>query len=185
MTLRISHVMMAAVIVLSAMAGGCGATYSSVRTDSVKATKDRKSAPDFTLKDSDGRTVKLADYRGKIVLLNFWATWCGPCKFEIPWFVEFEQNYKDQGFAVLGVSLDEAGWDAVKPYLTRFKVNYRVVLGDDQIAQVYGGVDSLPTTFLIDRDGRIASVHIGLVSKDVYQKDIQHLLDVPVTANLR
>jgi thiol-disulfide isomerase/thioredoxin len=144
----------------------------------VRGENDRKPAPAFELKDSMGRAVKLADYHGKVVLLNFWATWCGPCKIEIPWFVEFEQKYKDKGFAVLGISLDEEGWDVVKPYLETTKVNYRILVGDDIVAQLYGGVDSLPTTFLIDRAGRIANIHIGLVSKSEYQKDLDVLLDL-------
>lgn len=142
----------------------------------VKKEKDRRVAPDFTLKDAMGRPVKLSDYKGKVVLLNFWATWCGPCKIEIPWFIEFEQTFKDKGFAVLGVSMDEEGWDIVKPYLEKTKINYRVLIGDDMTAQNYGGVDSLPTSFLLDKEGRIAATHIGLVSKSVYQNDINALL---------
>ncbi len=144
----------------------------------VKKEKDRRIAPDFTLKDAMGRPVKLSDYKGKVVLLNFWATWCGPCKIEIPWFIEFEQTFKDKGFAVLGVSMDEEGWDIVKPYLEKSKINYRVLIGDDMTAQNYGGVDSLPTSFLLDKEGRIAATHIGLVSKSVYQNDINTLLGI-------
>jgi peroxiredoxin len=144
----------------------------------VKPEKERKLAPDFTLKDSTGASVKLSDYRGKVVLLNFWATWCGPCKIEIPWFIEFEQSYKDRKFAVLGVSLDDDGWESVKPYLQSNKINYRVMVGTDQLSQLYGGVDSLPTTFVLDREGRIAAHHVGLVSKGDYQHDIESLLDL-------
>jgi peroxiredoxin len=136
----------------------------------------RKPAPEFSLKDVNGQTVKLSDYRGKVVLLNFWATWCGPCKLEIPWFIEFEQQYKDKGFAVVGISMDEEGWEVVRPYLEKQKVNYRVVVGGDEIGQTYGGVDSLPTTFMLDREGRIASVHIGLVSKSEYKNEIDELV---------
>jgi peroxiredoxin len=135
-----------------------------------------KTAPNFTLKDSDGRAVSLTDYKGKVVLLNFWATWCGPCKIEIPWFVEFEQKYKDRGFAVLGVSMDEDGWEVVKPYLAKSKINYRILLGNDDVAKQYGGVESLPTTLVIDRTGTIHSKHEGLVSKSEYEKDIMALL---------
>ena len=157
---------------------------SSTRAASVKPVKDRKPAPDFELKDSMGKTVRLSDYKGKVVLLNFWATWCGPCKIEIPWFVEFEQKHKDQGFAVLGVSMDEEGLEVVGPYLQETKVNYRVLLGTDSVAQLYGGVDSLPTSFLLDREGKIASVHVGLVSKSNYQNDIDQLLGVAKKSSL-
>jgi peroxiredoxin len=145
----------------------------------VKAEKERKPAPEFALKDATGKTVKLSDYRGKVVLLNFWATWCGPCKIEIPWFMDFEQTYKDKNFAVLGISLDEDGWDAVKPFIEQKKINYRVVIGTEQVALLYGEVDSLPTTFMIDREGRVAAVHVGLVNKSDYQHDILNLLEAP------
>jgi len=176
MTLRISSGFVAATIALAVAGGGAGAP-ASAQAASLKSPKDRKPAPGFMLKDSDGRMVKLADYRGRVVLLNFWATNCGPCKIEIPWFVEFERKFKDRGFAVLGVSLDDEGWDIVKPFLSRFQVNYRVLLGDEKVAAAYGGVDALPTTFLIDRAGRIGTMHVGLVSRDVYQGDIVRLLE--------
>ena len=156
---------------------GCSSSPDSVRAASVKNETSRKNAPNFTLKDADGRTVKLSDYKGKVVLLNFWATWCGPCKIEIPWFIDFEQKYKDRGFAVLGVSMDDDGWTAVKPYIAEKRLNYRVLLGNDTVGDQYGGVDSLPTTFLLDRNGKVAATHIGLVSKSDYQNEILLLLD--------
>ena len=148
---------------------------SSAEASTLKPVKERKAAPDFSLKDTDGRTVKLSDYKGKVVLLNFWATWCGPCKIEIPWFVEFEQQLKHRGFAVLGVAMDEDGWEVVKPFIAELRVNYRTLMGNDSIAQLYGGVDSLPTSFLIDREGKIASIHVGLVSKGDYEHEIEQL----------
>ena len=157
---------------------GCNSYTSTVKA-AVLEEKKRKQAPDFALKDANGQTVKLSDYRGKVVLLNFWATWCGPCKIEMPWFKDFEQNYKDKNFSVLGISLDDDGWKAVKPYIEENKINYRVVIGTEQIAQLYGEVDSLPTTFIIDREGRVAAVHIGLVSKSVYTNEILDLLEAP------
>ena len=148
----------------------------------VKPVKDRKIAPDFALKDVNGQSVHLSDYKGKVVLLDFWATWCGPCKVEIPWFMEFEQQLKDRGFAVLGVSMDEDGWSTVKPYVQQLKINYRIVLGNEQVGDLYGAVDSLPTTFLIDRQGKIASVHIGLSQgKEDFRNDIVQLLDAAHT----
>ncbi len=163
---------------------GCAAP-SQASAENVKPPKSRKPAPEFSLKDAEGKTVKLADYKNKVVLLNFWATWCGPCKIEIPWFIEFENQYKDKGFAVLGVAMDEEGWEIVKPYIVQKKVNYRVVMGNDIVAQLYGGVDSLPTSFLLDREGRIASVHVGLVSKSEYVSDITKLLEQPKAAGNR
>jgi thiol-disulfide isomerase/thioredoxin len=162
----------------------CSSGPTVVRA-AVKSEKDRKAAPDFALKDANGQTVKLSDYKGKVILLDFWATWCGPCKIEIPWFIEFEQTYKDKGFSVIGVSMDEEGWPVVKPYIQERKVNYRILLGTEQVGQLYGGVDSLPTTYLIDRSGKIAAVHIGLeTGKDGFQNEINRLLEAP-RADLR
>jgi peroxiredoxin len=165
---------MAVVVGLSILFTGCSNT--SVRA-AVKAEKDRQKAPDFKLKDATGATVKLSDYRGKVVLLNFWATWCQPCQIEIPWFIDFQQQYKDSDFAVLGISLDDDGWQSVKPFVEKKKINYRVMIGTEELSQLYGGVDSLPTTFIIDREGRIASKHEGLVGKNEYLNEILHLLD--------
>jgi peroxiredoxin len=158
---------------------------SSATVGAVRPVKERKPAPDFTLKDASGASVKLSDYRGKVVLLNFWATWCGPCKMEIPWFIEFQQQFKDQGFTVLGVAMDDDGWQSVKPYVAERKVNYRVLLGDDAVSTRYGGVDSLPTTFVIDQQGRIASAHVGLIGKNEYLGEIQTLLGIKQTESAR
>lgn len=146
---------------------------------SVAAEKDRKKAPDFALQDAAGATVKLSDYKGKVVLLNFWATWCGPCQVEIPWFIKFQNEYKDRDFAVLGVSADENGWKAVTPFVAREKINYRVVLADEQVTQLYGGIDHLPTTFIIDRQGRVGSSHEGLATMNTYRQEILTLLGSP------
>jgi len=171
---RISAAVVAALLALP----GCSPSPRTVRAATVKPDKERKQAPDFTLKDANGHTVRLSDYRGKVVLLDFWATWCGPCKIEIPWFQEFERQYKDKGFAVIGVAMDEEGWNVVKPFAQHMSINYRVVVGDDTIGDLYanGGIDALPTTFLIDRGGRIASIHVGLSSKSDFEDDIQELL---------
>jgi cytochrome c biogenesis protein CcmG/thiol:disulfide interchange protein DsbE len=163
---------------------GCSSPAKPVKASS-KGSKERRSAPDFALKDADGKTVRLSDYRGKVVLLDFWATWCQPCKIEIPWFMEFERKYRDRGFAVLGVSMDEEGWEVVRPFVAELGVNYRMVLGDDGAAASYGGVEALPTTFLIDRDGKIAAVHVGLASKRDFQDGIENLLQTPAPAQDR
>jgi cytochrome c biogenesis protein CcmG/thiol:disulfide interchange protein DsbE len=137
---------------------------------------DRRMAPDFVLDDASGQPVRLSELRGKVVLLNFWATWCAPCRIEIPWFIEFEKTHKSRGFATLGVSLDEDGWGAVKPYIEQHKINYRVMIGNDGLAEQYGAA-SLPTTLIIDRSGRIAATHVGLCGKNEYDADIKAVLD--------
>lgn len=159
----------------------CGAPQSTAQQTSQTQgqppdTANRKPAPDFSLQDANGSTLKLSDLHGKVVLLNFWATWCGPCQMEIPWFVEFEQDYRSKGLEVVGISMDEDGWKVVKPYVQQHKMNYRVVLGNESVGQLYGGVDSLPTTFVIDRSGKVAFVHVGLAPRSEYQDEIQKLL---------
>jgi peroxiredoxin len=171
-----------AVAALTLTLPGCSSSPRTVRAASLKPNKDRKQAPDFTLKDANGQTVRLSDYRGKVVLLDFWATYCGPCQIEIPWFKEFERQNKDKGFAVIGVAMGDEGWDVVKPFAQHIGINYRIVMGDDSVADLYGrvigaeSVEALPTTFLIDREGRIASVHIGLSGKRDFEDGIQDLL---------
>jgi cytochrome c biogenesis protein CcmG/thiol:disulfide interchange protein DsbE len=148
----------------------------------LKTEGQRQTAPNFSLKDADGNPVHLSDYRGKVVLVNFWATWCGPCEVEIPWFVEFEQKYKGQGFAVLGLSMDDDGWKAVRPYMASHKINYRVMIASEVVSQQFGDIDSLPTSFVLDRQGRIANNHVGLIDKRDYQNEILKLLEVPKSA---
>ena len=164
----------AAISLMALMLSGCSSPLP-LRA-AVASAKDRKVAPDFILMDANGAPIKLSDFRGKVVVLNFWATWCGPCKIEIPWFIEFEKRYTDRGFAILSVSMDEDGWRTVKPFVRQNAMNYTVTVGSGQVTQLYGGVESLPSTFLIDREGRIAGSHIGLVSKHEYEGEIMELL---------
>lgn len=138
--------------------------------------QSNKPAPGFALKNAQGREVSLASYKGKVVLLNFWATWCVGCKQEIPWFMDFQTKYKADGLEVLGVSLDDEGWKVLKPYLSEHPINYTIVLGNDHIADLYGGVDALPTTLLIDRQGNIASTHTGVVDQTQVEKELRELL---------
>jgi peroxiredoxin len=158
---------------------GCSRAPTTVKAASVKPDSQRRDAPDFTLKDADGKTVHLSQYRGKVVLLDFWATWCDPCRLEIPWFIDLQRKNKDRGFEVLGVSMDDEGWEVVKPFMKSVGMNYRVVIGNDETTQMYGGVDSLPSTFLIDRQGKIAAIHIGLASRKVFEDGVEELLHTP------
>src|SRR5579863_534198 len=148
---------------------------SSPRLVYAKA-EDRKFAPDFTLDDASGVPVRLSQFRGKVVLLNFWATWCVPCRTETPWFVEFHETYRDRGLAVLGVSLDDDGWKSVKPYMDKMKVDYPVMVASGDIASRYGGLNSLPVTLIIDKAGRIAVTHVGLCPKSEYEAAINAML---------
>jgi peroxiredoxin len=170
----------ATALLLGCLFQGCSSSPQAVKAaDAVKPDKARNPAPDFALKDPDGKTVRLSDYRGKVVLLDFWATWCGPCKLEIPWFMDLERKNKDKGFEVLGVSMDDEGWEVVKPFYNQTGMNYRVMIGNDATAQLYGGIDALPTTFLIDRDGKIAATHVGLTSKKDFEDGVEALLQSP------
>ena len=139
-------------------------------------TEGRAPAPDFTLVDAAGQTVRLSDFRGKVVLLNFWATWCLPCRTEIPWFTEFQRTYGDRGFAVLGVSMDDDGWTSVRPYMESAKVNYRMMIGNENVTGLFGGVTALPATLIIDKSGRIAMTHTGICERSAYESEIRSIL---------
>lgn len=129
-------------------------------------------APAWELKDVDGKPVKSSDFEGKVVILDFWATWCPPCKAEIPGFVELQKKYGDKGLVVIGVSLDEQGPQIVKPFMKQFGVNYPVTMGDPKIVQDFGGIAAIPTTFVIDRNGKILARHVGYVPKETFEKQI-------------
>jgi cytochrome c biogenesis protein CcmG/thiol:disulfide interchange protein DsbE len=135
----------------------------------------RNPAPDFTLRNSKGASVKLSTYKGKVVLLDFWVTWCEGCKVEIPWYMDFRKKYKKNGLAVVGVSMDEDGSKSVTPFPKKKKVNSPVVVGDWDLASKFG-ISALPVTLLIDRDGKIADLHTGMVDKDAFESEIQILL---------
>jgi peroxiredoxin len=135
----------------------------------------RQAAPNFTLTDSKGAAVKLSDYKGKVVLLDFWATWCYGCGLEIPWFVEYQKKYKDSGLAVIGVSMDDDGWPVVRPFIEAKEINYAVVLGNPDLAKLYK-VKNMPVTLLIDREGKIAESYFGMVDRAACEAKIQSLL---------
>jgi peroxiredoxin len=164
-------------LVLALAAIAIAADQPTVRAV-LQPANERKAAPEFALKDSSGKTVTLQDYRGKVILLDFWATWCHGCKQEIPWFSEFERKYAPKGLTVVGVSLDEEGWKLEKPFLETAKVPYRIVLGDNPTAKKYG-IENMPDTFLIDRHGRIAATYVGLVDKDNVEENIRAMLSQP------
>ncbi len=140
----------------------------------------RKPLPEVALSDSNGASVDLSAYKGRVVLLDFWATWCEGCTEEIPWFMEFQNKYKKTGLTVVGASLDD-GWKSVTPYLREHKINYRIVMGTFESAKQFGVDKGMPITLLIDRHGKIADVHPGMVDKAAFEREIQTLLNENTT----
>jgi len=144
-------------------------------SDRRAAPTGRALAPDFSLPELAGQQLNLSSYRGKVVLLDFWATWCDPCRDEIPHFVELQSRYREQGLQIVGVSMDD-GPEPVHDFYQRFKMNYPVVMGNAKTGELYGGVLGLPIAFLIARDGRIYSKHTGATDITVFEKEVVSLL---------
>jgi thiol-disulfide isomerase/thioredoxin len=138
--------------------------------------------PDVTFTDLQGKSVSLSSLKGKVVVLNFWATWCEPCQVEIPWMIEFQQKYEGRGFTVLGVAMDDEGKSVVEPFVAKkqfdvdghpMNMNYPIVLGSDDLAEKFGGLIGLPTSLVISRDGKLVKRFIGLVNHDLIVKEIE------------
>ena len=135
-----------------------------------------KPAPSFTLQDLNGKTVSFSDFKGKVVVLDFWATWCPPCVMEIPHFIELYDQYKDRGFAMVGISVDREGVSVVESFVRKYRVNYPILMTDGQVQKTYGGIPSIPTTFVIDSAGNIRQKYVGYREKAVFEADIKTLL---------
>lgn len=134
-------------------------------------------APDFSLKRArDGKEVKLSDYKGKVRIVDFWATWCPPCKAEIPDFISLQKQYQKQGLEVIGVSVDRGGPDVVNQFAKEHGINYTSLMASEEAVAAYGGIRGIPTTFVIDRQGNIVKKYVGQVSKDQFEKEIKALL---------
>jgi len=151
---------------------------SSANADSEDGMKDIRgqAAPAFTLTSIDGQKVSLSDYKGKAVLVNFWAVWCAPCKIEMPWFAEFRQKYAAQGFEVLGIATDAPSKDEMLKVTARAGVNYPILSADTKVGDAFGGVDYLPESFYIGRDGKVVEETSGLASKDEVEANIKKAL---------
>jgi thiol-disulfide isomerase/thioredoxin len=182
------------VLVLTTVLALVAGTYFADKATRVKPKRTVKAdspartaplAPDFTLKDLDGNDVSLSQYKGKVVLINFWATWCDPCRIEIPWLIEMQQKYGDKGFTILGVAMDEEGKREVAPFVAkeRFNVNgqklpmsYPILLGNDAMADKFGGLLGYPTSILVSRDGKLIKRITGLISYEEISKAIESQL---------
>ena len=136
-------------------------------------------APDFVLRDVNGNAVRLSSYRGKGIVLNFWATWCGPCRREIPWFIQLQKEYGPRGLQVIGVSMDEDGSKVVGPFVEKTGIDYPVVLDDGHVSSAYGATEILPTTFYISRSGQVIALVKGVLSRDKVEAEIQETLENP------
>ena len=177
----------AAVAVMAVSFSGCNSKnwFKASAQENGASKGPLPTAPDATFKDLDGRDVTLSSLKGKVVVLNFWATWCEPCQVEIPWMIELQQKNADKGFTILGAAMDDEGKSVVEPYVQKtefdvdgqkMKMNYPIVLGTDDLASKFGGLIGLPTTVVITRDGKIAKRFIGLANRDQLEKQVRALL---------
>jgi len=149
----------------------------------IRLIRDPDPAPAFAVKGIDGSTVDLADAHGKVVLLNFWATWCGPCRMEVPDLVELQKKYQDK-LQVIGLVIDDADEDSVRKFAKRYSINYPVAMATDEMRFQFGGVPALPTSFIIDAQGRVVQKHIGLRDPELYEMEVRALLGLPINARV-
>jgi thiol-disulfide isomerase/thioredoxin len=154
------------------------ADASAASAKVIRFAKDPEMAPPFLLRDINGKIVSTADWKGKVVILNFWATWCPPCREEVPELVQLQANYKDK-LLVIGASEDEDGPQKVQQFVQRFGMNYPVVMATKELIDNYGGVPALPTSFLIDPQGRVVQKHTGLYEYEVYEREVRALAGLP------
>ena len=162
---------------------GGGTAAAAAAEDSPTLHLEGKPAPSFTLVDLDGKKVSLAQFKGRPVLVNFWATWCAPCKLEMPWFGEFRSQYAAQGFEILGINEDpEVGNAKIAQTAHKLGASYPILIGDDKVAPLYGGIDYLPMSFYVDRSGTVVQETAGLGSKDEIEANIKKLVGAPVAS---
>lgn len=142
---------------------------------SVEKTESAETAPNFDLTSTNGKSIKLSDYRGKVVIVDFWATWCPPCRKGIPDLIELQKEFRND-LVVIGVSLDQDTKSDVVPFIKKYGINYPIVYGNNQVIMDYGSINAIPTSFIIDKNGKIVDKHIGLVPKSEYVNKIKEIL---------
>jgi peroxiredoxin len=175
--------LLAVVVLAGVLSGSCGRKEPPPKNGDDEAAparstagQDRLPATEFALKDIEGRTVRLADFQGKVVMVNFWATWCPPCRMEIPDFVSLQRDLGSKGLQIIGVSLDDEGAAKVRPFAEQNGINYTMLVNGQDVASRYGGIQGIPTTFLLDRQGRIVERREGVVSPAHWRQAIDDLL---------
>jgi peroxiredoxin len=166
----------AMVVSLMVLFGAERAGRSAAHHGATRASPESKVAPDFSLQSLDGKTVRLSDFRGKAVLLNFWATYCVPCRTEMPWFVEMQNQYAAEGLQVLGVAMDDASPSDIGKFANNLGVNYPILVGEGSVGNAYGGLPFLPSTFYIGRDGKLVDKVFGLKTRNEIEEDIKKAL---------
>jgi thiol-disulfide isomerase/thioredoxin len=158
---------------------GALAARSWAQQPTIRFVRNPDAAPQFRVDTLEGKPLSLADYKGKVMLLNFWATWCGPCRAEIPDLVELQNKYKDQ-LQIIGLVVDDDDQDAIKKFVGEFGINYPVAVATDELRTDYGGIPALPTSFLLDAEGRVVQKHEGLRDPVLYEVEIRSLLGLPI-----
>jgi cytochrome c biogenesis protein CcmG/thiol:disulfide interchange protein DsbE len=163
-----------ALVLIVAMCG-CGGETSHVEEMAADADSGNK-MPDFVLPNLEGEMIPSSDLSGKVVLIDFWATWCPPCRLEVPHLIELHDSYKSQGFEILGIALDNQGAEVVEPYVRENGITYPIVIGNPEVVMAFGGLTGIPTAIMVDRSGNMVRKYVGYTEKAVFEEDIKRLL---------
>ncbi len=165
------------VVALAASLAVTLSVRSAPPEDAINAAGNAATAPNWELKDLDGKTVHSSDFKGKVVVLDFWATWCAPCRMEIPGLISLQKKYAQRGLVIVGASVDEGGASMVKQFMEKLGMNYPVLLTDEKMQDMFGGIEVVPTTFIIDREGHIVKKYFGLTDESEFEQEIKPLLN--------